>query len=422
MTTLFRHDRQAALAQFQAVRSHTLDLVAGLSPEDMTVQSMPDASPLKWHVGHTTWFFETFLLDAVSTAHSFAPAAYGVLFNSYYQTIGPQWARAARGHLSRPNVAEVLAWRQAVDASVAGLILSAGDAAWAKLAPILEIGLNHEQQHQELICTDLRHALSLNPLEPAAYPLPQGPWPTAAAQPLRFDRHDGGVVSIGAEGKGFAFDNEGPRHRTFLQPHALANRLVTNGEFLGFITDGGYQAPALWLAEGWERLQAEGLVHPLYWRCRDGAWFEHTLYGTLALDPHAPVNGLSAFEAAAYAVWAGARLPTEGEWERGARQSAAPVVAAPLLHPVGAAQAEDDPSALFGQVWQWTQSAYAPYPGFTAPAGALGEYNGKFMINQLVLRGSSCATPAGHSRATYRNFFPAHARWQFAGLRLAKDV
>ena len=424
MTTLILDDRARALAQFRAVRSRTDRLARPLGAEDLTVQSMPDASPGKWHLAHTTWFFETFVLSAAPFPWTSPDPAYAVLFNSYYQSLGPQWARAARGALSRPTVEQVWSWREAVDDGVSRLIETAGEADWRRLAPLLEVGLNHEEQHQELFCTDLRYAFALNPLRPAAYPAP-APSPGIAPPPMQFQEGREGIVAIGAAGSRFAFDNEGPRHQTLLNPHTIADRLVTNAEFQAFIDAGGYQTPLLWLSDGWERVQTEGWAHPLYWRRDDDGWRELTLHGPEALDPSAPVNGVSAYEALAYAAWAGARLPTEAEWEAhaGAESEAETtgLFAGPRLHPAPAVQSPGL-RQRFGAVWQWTQSAYSPYPGFRPKSGALGEYNAKFMVNQLVLRGGSCVTPPGHSRLTYRNFFPAHARWQFAGLRLAKDL
>lgn len=424
MTTLITDDRASALAQFRAVRARTEALARPLHPEDLTIQSMPDASPGKWHLAHTTWFFETFVLTAASLPWTSPDSAYAALFNSYYHSIGPQWARASRGALSRPTVEQVWAWREAVDAGMGRLIETLREVEWRRLAPFIEVGLNHEEQHQELFCTDLRHAFALNPQRPAAYP--GRPTRAAAAPPpMRFLEGREGVVEIGADGSRFGFDNEGPRHKVLLAPHAIADRLVTNAEYQAFIEDGGYQSPLLWLSDGWDKVQTEGWVHPLYWR-KDGAdWTELTLHGPESLDPAAPVNGVSAFEALAFATWAKARLPTEAEWEAflGAEDEAEAtgLQTRGRLHPMPASRPEGV-RQRFGEAWQWTQSAYSPYPGFRPSQGALGEYNGKFMVNQLVLRGGSCATPPGHSRLTYRNFFPAHARWQFAGLRLAQDL
>lgn len=415
--------RARAVERFRQVRADTLRLITDLTPEDMTIQSMPDASPVKWHLAHSTWFFETFVLKPNLTGYASKDESFAVLFNSYYQTVGPQWARPLRGQLSRPSVAEVLAYRAHVEAAMDRLFGQAPDDAWPTLSPLIELGLHHEQQHQELLCTDIKHAFSSNPLFPAAM-AGRIPPIKAEAAPIAWAPGPEGLVTIGSDAAGFAFDNERPQHQTFLRPYALADRLVTNGEFLAFIEDGGYRTPALWLAEGWDRVNAEAWDRPLNWVRDDDGWHEFTLHGLIALDLARPVVHLSAFEAAAFAAWAGARLPTEAEWEAAARGhfsgEGAWLFTGPI-HP-RAAPTGAGLKQMAGDVWEWTQSAYSPYPGFRPEAGALGEYNGKFMINQLVLRGGSCATPAGHCRPTYRNFFPAHARWQFSGVRLAKDL
>jgi ergothioneine biosynthesis protein EgtB len=386
----------ARVEPYAQVRQRSLDLAAPLSAEDCCAQSMPDASPVKWHLAHTTWFFETFLLEAREAGFRPFHPAFRVLFNSYYNGVGAKHPRPQRGLLTRPSLDEVLDYRADVDARMARLLAEGGDAG---LATLVELGLQHEQQHQELILTDVKHLLAQNPLFPAYRTAPPGPG--AAVAPLAWIGFDGGMADIGHAGPGFAFDNESPRHRQYLAPFELASRLVTNGEYLDFVEAGGYADPALWLSEGWDRVQAGELRHPLYWvRGEDGAWCEFTLHGLRPLDPAAPVTHVSLYEADAYAHWRGARLPTEGEWERAA---------------AGAGLTQ-----LFGECWQWTSSSYAPYPGFRPADGALGEYNGKFMVNQYVLRGSSCATPRGHARASYRNFFPAGARWQFTGIRLAR--
>ncbi len=389
------------LAQrYAQIRARSLMLAVPLSDEDCGAQSMPDASPVKWHLAHTTWFFETFLLERLEA--DFAPfhPAFRVLFNSYYNGIGERHPRARRGLLTRPSMAEVRAYRANVDARMARLLeRSTPDAAPAEL---VELGLQHEQQHQELIITDVLHLLAQHPLLPALDAGAPPAWP--AGSPLQWIDFDGGLTDIGHAGSGFCFDNELPRHPQFVAPFALASRLVNNGEFLAFVEAGGYRDPALWLAEGWDAVNTLGLAHPLYWRRDDrGAWYEFTEHGEHRLDLAAPVTHLSLYEAAACAQSMDARLPTEAEWELGATS--------------GQAQAL---SQLFGACWQWTSSSYAPYPGYASAPGALGEYNGKFMLNQYVLRGSSHATPPGHARASYRNFFPAGARWQFTGLRLAR--
>ena len=396
-------------ARYQAVRAHSLALAAPLSAEDAAAQSMPDASPAKWHLAHTTWFFETFLLQAHEAGFAPFHPAFRVLFNSYYNGVGAKHPRPQRGLLTRPGLGEVLAYRAHVDAHMARLLSRAEEG--SALGALVELGLQHEQQHQELLLTDVLHLFSCNPLAPAYRAAAPEPG-TAAAPPLAWWEHPGGLVQIGHAGAGFAFDNELPRHAVHLAPHALADRLVSNAEFAAFLADGGYQRPELWLAEGWDWRAAQGNTQPLYWRpAPAGRWKVFGLDGEQPLRPQAPVSQLSYFEADAYARWAGARLPTEAEWERAAVDTA---VAA--HGPGGGAH------GLFGEVWQWTQSSYAPYPGFRPAPGAVGEYNGKFMVNQYVLRGSSCATPPGHARASYRNFFPATARWQFSGLRLARDL
>ncbi|MEM6850876.1 MAG: ergothioneine biosynthesis protein EgtB, partial [Pseudomonadota bacterium] len=394
-----------------------------------TIQSMEAASPVKWNLAHTSWFFETFVLAPHLPAYEPFHPQFGFLFNSYYQQVGAMHARAARGVLSRPSVEEVGAYRAHVDAAMDALFDR-----WEELAPsaraLVPLGLAHEEQHQELLLTDVKHALSLNPLEPAIYDAPAASAPASFPAPaFEWIDFDGGVVDFGVdvEDAAFAFDNEGPRHQAFLRPFRLAARPTTNGEFQDFIEDGGYQRSELWLSDAWALVEAEGWRAPLYWRRGEsggGEWFEYTLFGRRAVDPEAPLAHISYYEAAAFAEWRGARLPTEYEWERAAagRSLAGQFLteAGPQAPAFDAAQ-PGGISSLFGAVWEWTASPYAAYPGFHAAAGAIGEYNGKFMCNQMVLRGGSCATPAGHIRATYRNFFPPDARWQFAGLRLASD-
>jgi ergothioneine biosynthesis protein EgtB len=404
-------------------------LAEPLSAEDAAAQSMPDASPTKWHLGHTTWFFETFVL---SHEASFQPYSrdFGYLFNSYYEALGARVARHARGLITRPSLDEVKAYRRVTTARVVALleVLEASNAPRRgdRLAHV-EIGIHHEQQHQELILTDIKHLLAQSPTFPAYHDAPHGREPGAAAArdpvPSAFRHFDGGLVAIGNEGPGFAFDNEGPEHVVYLQPYELARRLVSNSEYLAFIRDGGYTRPELWLSDGFRWLQDSAVRAPLYWQ-EASAPTPHvfTLAGLGALDPNEPVCHVSYYEADAYARWAGARLPSEAEWEHAARDEA---VVGNLLesgryHPRPALPGGE--AAMFGDVWQWTASAYAPYPGYRPAPGALGEYNGKFMCNQLVLKGGSCATPATHLRASYRNFFPPAARWQFTGIRLAKDA
>lgn len=411
------------LKHYHGVRSATETLCAPLSAEDCTVQSMPDASPVKWHLAHTTWFFEFFVLSPFARGYRPFREGYEYLFNSYYFSIGEQYPRRRRGVISRPGLEEVREYRRVIDERVGELLLGDQDEHAAEIARVLEVGLNHEQQHQELILTDVKHALARNPLFPAYREELARKTDTQAA-PLRWHRYGEGIREVGHGGAGFCYDNETPRHRVFLEPYELASRPVTNGEFLGFIDDGGYERPDLWLSDGWTVINECGWKAPIYWVKRGGEWFEFTLGGLVPLDPGGTLCHVSHYEAEAFARWAGARLPTEAEWESAAAQ--APVegnfVESGALHPAPASAAGDDhPAQLFGDVWEWTGSAYLSYPGYRPLEGALGEYNGKFMANQLVLRGGSCATPRSHIRASYRNFFYPDARWQFAGVRLARS-
>jgi ergothioneine biosynthesis protein EgtB len=401
------------------VRAATEALCAELSPEDAALQSMPLASPAKWHLAHTTWFFETFVLRALPRFRAFSPD-YAYLFNSYYEGLGPHLRRDVRGLLSRPPLREVLEYRSAVTAQLVEL-LQTGRGDWDMLAPRIELGLHHEEQHQELILTDIKHLFAQNPLHPAyrQAPVPRSARPTA---PLSFQAHAGGLLPIGRSGDGLVYDNERPEHLCFLAPYALGDRLVTNAEYLEFVLDDGYRRPELWLSDGYRWLSEQNVTQPLYWQ--DGASNSKavfTLSGLLPLCPTEPVCHVSYYEADAYARWAGARLPTEAEWENAARDHAVSgnLLETGELHPQPAQALEQQ---LFGDTWEWTQSAYAAYPGYVPPAGALGEYNAKFMCNQQVLRGGSCVTPREHIRASYRNYFAPDARWQFSGIRLARNV
>ncbi|MFG1202558.1 ergothioneine biosynthesis protein EgtB [Xanthobacter aminoxidans] len=413
--------RDAAIARFLKVREQTEALARDLHPEDQTVQSMPDCSPTKWHLAHVSWFFETFLLVPHLPGYKVANADFAFLFNSYYEAAGPRHARFARGLITRPTVAEVADYRRHVTRAMTDLLASADEETYARLAPLVEIGLNHEQQHQELILMDILNLFAANPLRPAYR---HGrPAMTAEARQLAFIDFPGGIFEIGHAGEGFSYDNEGPRHEVLLRPFRLASRAVTNGEWLAFMADGGYRRPDLWLADGWARVKAGEYEAPLYWESHDGDWQAFTLNGLNPLDPAAPVVHVSYYEADAFARWAGKRLPTEAEWEVAARglPVAGNFLDSGALRPLPAAS-DDLPAQMFGDVWEWTQSPYVAYPGYRPAPGALGEYNGKFMSSQMVLRGGCCATPEGHARVTYRNFFYPHQRWAFAGLRLAEDA
>ena len=415
--------RETLQSVYARTRATTAALCEPLSPEDMAVQSMPDASPAKWHLAHTTWFFETFVLrEAFPSRPPFHPQ-FAVLFNSYYQGVGPRFPRPRRGLLTRPSAADVMAYRARVDAAMAEVFASLPAARFAELAPRIELGVNHEEQHQELLLTDIKHLFGQNPLDPAYAPRrrpAEAPLAPGGFGPV----HPGGVFEIGAPGTTFCFDNEAPTHKVYSSAFQLGRRLVTCGEYLTFMRDGGYRRPDLWLSEGWTAVEAERWTAPLYWQEEETGWTALTLSGgRRPVEPDEPVCHVSYYEADAYARWAGARLPREEEWEIAARP--APVRGNLLesgnLHPVPArVPPAGDMAQAYGDVWEWTASAYLPYPGFVPLPGALGEYNGKFMSGQMVLRGGSCATPARHLRATYRNFFPPHARWQFTGIRLAR--
>jgi ergothioneine biosynthesis protein EgtB len=419
MTASLAHQSPAAVGtslrgRFTEIRETTLRITASLSPEDQMLQSMPDASPTKWHLAHTTWFFETFvLLPHVSGYQPFDPH-FQYLFNSYYKQLGSHPNRGSRGLMSRPSLDRVHAYRSHVDTAVLSLLERAGE----EVLTLVELGLNHEQQHQELILTDIKHALWSSPLPPERVAASHSP---VSALPLTWIDIEGGIHLIGHEGSDFAFDNESPRHEVLLRAFRIASRPISNGEYLEFMQDGGYRRPDLWLSDGWDKVCAEAWSAPLYWERKEedhASWSQFTLSGLKEIDPAEPVCNISYYEADAYARWRGSRLPSEEEWEVAATRVPArgAFLENSAVHPHSAGPAPQ----MFGDVWEWTSSPYVAYPGFKPAEGLIGEYNGKFMVNQLVLRGGSCATPASHIRATYRNFFPPHVRWQFSGLRLAK--
>lgn len=415
--------RASLLERYRAVRSFSHTLCEPLVAEDFVIQSMPDVSPTKWHLAHTSWFFETFLLQEAYSGYKSLDDSYAYLFNSYYNAVGKQFSRPHRGMLSRPTVAQVMAYREYVDRHMEELLDDGQPELPEKLESVVEIGLHHEQQHQELIVTDIKHVLSVNPLYPVY--TDDTPQPNPSVPEHEWVASDGGVVSIGHKGDGFAYDNEDPRHDVLLRPFKVGSRLITCGEYIAFIEDGGYMRPEFWLSEGWSTINSEGWEAPLYWEKRDGEWYHYTLSGFRPVESSEPVTHVSYFEADAYAMWRGLRLPTEAEWETAAGDT--PIegnfVESGLCHPAPVSDGDDGGlSQLYGDVWEWTCSSYSAYPGYKAAPGALGEYNGKFMCNQYVLRGGSCATSQTHMRRTYRNFFPADARWQFSGIRLADDA
>jgi ergothioneine biosynthesis protein EgtB len=415
--------KEELLRQYQAVRQATEALCATLEPEDYVLQTMPEMSPTKWHLAHTSWFFETFVARPFLAHYRPLNEQYAFLFNSYYNAAGKMHARPQRGLISRPTVNETFTYRQHVDTAIEGLIESAEPGQLERLVDLITLGLHHEQQHQELMLTDIKHAFWMNPLRPEFRPADPGEG--AAWSDLEWRHYKEGIYYIGHHGGGFHYDNEGPRHREFLSGFSIATRLVTNREYLAFMADEGYRRPELWLSLGWTAVNERGWQAPFYWEERAGEWWVFTLAGMQKLELEEPVCHVSYFEADAYARWAGARLATEAEWEVASRDVALEghFVEAGHFHPapLRTPGPHGDLHQMFGDVWQWTQSAYAPYPGYRPAAGALGEYNGKFMCNQYVLRGASCATPRTHARRTYRNFFPPDARWQFAGIRLARD-
>ena len=403
--------------RYASVRALSLGLAEPLSDADASVQSMPDASPAKWHLAHTSWFFETFVLRDHVPGYTLHDERFPFLFNSYYEAEGRRHARDRRGMITRPSLNEVVAYRKHVDTALLSALPDLDDTA----RQLIELGCHHEEQHQELLVTDILHLLGENPLDPALWP-GERKIPVALPGPIEWIEHRGGIVTIGHDGAGFAFDCEAPRHDALLAPHAIADRTITNGEWAVFIAEGGYDDPAHWLADGWAWRKEESVAAPLYWENRDGRWTRFGLDGRREIDLAAPVTHVSLFEADAYAAWAGARLPTEFEWEAAAAgfdpSRGNMTDRAEAVEP----RPSTDGSGFFGDVWEWTGSAYRPYPGFRAAAGAVGEYNGKFMSGQFVLKGGSCATPRGHVRASYRNFFYPHQRWQFTGVRLARDL
>lgn len=410
----------ALTARIRNVRALSEALAARLSPEDCCAQSMPDASPTKWHLAHTSWFFETFLLVTSARYQPFAPS-FGYLFNSYYESLGPRYPRSARGLLTRPSLVEVMAYREYVTERLLEWV-QRRQGELGELAQVLELGLHHEQQHQELMITDIKHLFGSNPLKPAYH---EGQLqPVIDVPPLQWAPFEGGMHSVGHRGDGFAFDNELPRHRRFLEPYQLATRLVTNREYLEFVRDGGYSRPELWLSDGFAHARENHWTTPLYWSGGVNDTQEYGLSGSQSLAPEKPVCHVSYYEADAFARWAGARLPDEFEWESAVAELpiAGNLLDLRRLHPAVAVAKDEPLLQVFGDAWEWTASAYSPYPGYRSVSGALGEYNGKFMCNQMVLRGGSCATPIDHIRATYRNFFPPSARWQFTGIRLARSL
>jgi ergothioneine biosynthesis protein EgtB len=414
----------ASAESYTQVRSFTEDLAEPLSPEDQTVQSMPDVSPTKWHRAHVTWFFETFVLADHEPAFAPFQDKYWFLFNSYYEAVGPRFSRPHRGVISRPGAHDVGVYRSNVDTRMRDLVDSLDEGTLEKLTPTIELGFHHEQQHQELLLMDIKHVLSLNPLRPV---YAGAPGDRGEPDTLGWVDVDGGLVEIGHDGSGFGFDNELPRHQQWLDPYRLADRLVTNGEWQQFMADGGYARPELWLSDGWGKVTTETWRAPFYWVEQDGVWFEHTLHGTWPVNPALPVSHVSYYEAEAFATWAGKRLPSEAEWEHavsvGGQADAAHVVGnladTATYHPQAAGPGTGRLRQVYGDCWEWTSSAYHPYPGFHPAEGAIGEYNGKFMSSQMVLRGGCALTPPGHARATYRNFFPHGARWALSGVRLA---
>jgi len=415
-------NRSKLIAYYSNIRAFTEKLCEPLETEDYVIQTMPDVSPTKWHLGHTSWFFEAFVLGKADPNYKSIHPLYTYLFNSYYIQVGERWFRQHRGLLSRPTVKDIFEYRKFVNENVLEFIENADEKIYKEYATIIEIGLNHEQQHQELLLTDIKHVLSINPLNPV-YSARENIIQNGLAE-MKWVNIDGGIYEIGNEGNEFCYDNETPRHKDFLNPFMLANRLVTNGEFLEFIEDGSYEKAPLWLSDGWAIIESEKWKAPFYWEKKDGEWWNFTLNGFRKVNPKEPVTHISYYEADAFAAWRDLRLPTEAEWEVASRKLnyEGNFVDKEIYHPTSLRNEKDGLNQMYGDVWEWTRSSYSPYPGYNPLPGALGEYNGKFMSSQMVLRGGSCATSQSHIRNTYRNFFPPHSRWQFMGLRLAKDV
>lgn len=419
------HSRQEIIDSYKAVREFSHTLAEPLEIEDYVVQSMPDVSPTKWHLAHTSWFFETFVLSKVLPDYKSPNQQYAYLFNSYYVQAGERHFRPKRGLISRPTVEQTYNYRNHVDESMLNFMENANDKEWEDIESVVEIGIHHEQQHQELIVTDIKHVLSENPLHPIYRKANTNGKNPLATNELKWTSFNEGVYEIGNTGQGFGYDNEYPEHKAYLNEYKLGSRLITNSEYMEFIDDGGYKTPEIWLSEGWATVETNNWKAPLYWKEQNGSWMQFTLSGLREIEPSEPVTHVSYFEADAFARWAGGRLPTESEWEVAASdiEIDGNFVDNLNFHPVGLDQNSNGGNLkqMFGDVWEWTQSSYSAYPGYKTLPGALGEYNGKFMCNQMVLRGGSCATSKSHIRKTYRNFFPTNSRWQFMGIRLAKD-
>ena len=419
------YSQEIIIDSYKTVREFSHTLAEPLEIEDYVVQSMPDVSPTKWHLAHTSWFFETFVLSKALKEYKSPNPQYAYLFNSYYVQAGERHLRPKRGLISRPTVEETYSYRNHVDESMLEFMENADEALWEELAPVIEIGIHHEQQHQELIVTDIKHVLSENPLYPKYVNHKANRHLSNSPSELKWVDFDEGIFNIGNKGNGFGYDNEYPSHKVYLNPYKLGSRLITNAEYIEFIEDGGYETPEIWLSEGWARVETQNWNAPLYWEKKEGKWMQFTLTGLREVEPNEPVSHVSYFESDAFARWAGSRLPTEAEWEVAASnvEIEGNFVDNMNFHPIGIDNNENGYTLkqMYGDAWEWTQSSYSAYPGYKTPPGALGEYNGKFMCNQMVLRGGSCATSKSHIRKTYRNFFPTNARWQFMGIRLAKD-